>query len=304
MHAPAVASPTVGLSHHAPRWLRSPKGLFTGILALLTIPAAQHSGWALIAPGLVAAVAVAMLLDLPLIRWRDGAWSVPDGAMLTGWLVGLVLSPHVAWPIAAATAAVGIAAKHALRVKRANVLNPAAAALVASYYLFDTGQNWWGALPELPTPWIAAVLATGGFITWRLNKLPLVFAFLGVHFTLATIAAFVGDPAHVAELYRAPDVHMALFFAGFMATDPPTSPPKPRDQLVFGGIAALASFALFMAVGAVYFLLGGLLVANLWEGGRKWQRVRRESDQRRLQGHDQLPRVRTHPLSADSTPSE
>jgi Na+-translocating ferredoxin:NAD+ oxidoreductase RnfD subunit len=216
---------------------------------------------------------MAMLLDLPLIRWRDGKWSVPDGAMLTGWLVGLVLSPHVAWPIAAATAATGIAAKHALRVKRANVFNPAAAALVASYYLFDTGQNWWGALPELPSMWIGVVLITGLFISWRLNKLPLVFAFLGAHFTLATVAAYLGDPTPVAELYRAPDVHMALFFAGFMATDPPTSPPKPRDQVTFGLIAAVASFALFMLVGAVYFLLGGLLVANLWEGWRKWQRV-------------------------------
>jgi Na+-translocating ferredoxin:NAD+ oxidoreductase RnfD subunit len=117
------------------------------------------------------------------------------------------------------------------------------------------------------------VLVTGLFISWRLNKLPLVFAFLGAHFTLATVAAYLGDPTPVAELYRAPDVHMALFFAGFMATDPPTSPPKPRDQVTFGLIAAVASFALFMLVGAVYFLLGGLLVANLWEGWRKWQRV-------------------------------
>jgi hypothetical protein len=32
---------------------------------------------------------------------------------------------------------------------------------------------------------------------------------------------------------------------------------------------------LFTLVGAVYFLLGGLLVANLWEGWRKWRRVKR-----------------------------
>jgi Na+-translocating ferredoxin:NAD+ oxidoreductase RnfD subunit len=275
MHSPTLSAPSPGVFHPLPRWLRSPKGLFTGILLLLTVPAAQHSGWGLVLPGLTAAIVVAMLLDAPLIRWRDGAWSVPDGAMLTGWLVALVMSPQVAWPTVAASTAVGIAAKHALRVKRANVLNPAAAALVASYYLFDTGQNWWGALPELPWWWIALVGATGAFMARRLNKLPLVLALLAVHFTLATGAAYLGDPAHVAELYRAPDVHMVLFFAGFMATDPPTSPPKPQDQLVFGALAALTSFALFMLVGAVYFLLGGLLAANLWEGWRKWRRVKR-----------------------------
>ncbi|MFO0093483.1 MAG: hypothetical protein ACK54K_04180, partial [Gemmatimonadaceae bacterium] len=182
--------------------------------------------------------------------------------------------PYVGWRVAAATGALGIVAKHLLRVKRANVLNPAAAGLVASYFAFDTGQNWWGALPELPTAWIALVLVTAAFMTWRLNKLTLALAFLGVHFTLATVAAYLGDPARVAELYRAPDVHMALFFAGVMATDPPTSPPHPREQLHYGAIAALAGFLLYLSVGAVYFLLGGLLVANLWEGGRKWRRVR------------------------------
>lgn len=259
---------------HLRRWARSPKGLFTAILLLLTIPAAQGAGWSLVLPPLVAAMVAAMLLDTPLLRWRDGSWSIPDGALLTGWLVGLVLSPYVGWRVAAATGAFGIVAKHVLRVKRANVLNPAAAGLVASYVLFDTGQNWWGALPELPAPWTALLLATATFITWRLRKAPLALAFLGAHFLLATTVAFVGDPARVAELFRAPDLQMALFFAGFMATDPPTSPPHARDQVTYGVVAAVASFALYLSIGAVYFLVGGLLVANCWEGWRKWQRVR------------------------------
>jgi Na+-translocating ferredoxin:NAD+ oxidoreductase RnfD subunit len=257
---------------HAKRWIRSPKGLFSGVLAVLTIPAAQQAGWALVGPSLVAAMAAAMLVDLPLIRWRDGHWSVPDGAMLTGWLVALTLSPHEPWTAAAGAAVLGIVAKHAVKVKRANVLNPAAAALVLSYFAFNTGQSWWGALPELPPPFVGLVLVTGAFMAWRLHKLPLALAFLGVHFLLATLVAFVGDPAHVAELYRAPDVHMALFAAGFMATDPPTSPPKVSDQLRYGVLAAVVSFVLFEFVGAVYFLPGGLLAANCWEGWRKWRR--------------------------------
>jgi Na+-translocating ferredoxin:NAD+ oxidoreductase RnfD subunit len=257
---------------HLRRWARSPKGLFAGILLLLTVPAAQQAGWALVLPPLGAAIGACMLLDLPLLRWRDGAWGVPDGALLTGWLVGVVLSPYVGWRVAAATGALAIVAKHLLRVKRANVLNPAAAGLVASALAFDTGQNWWGALPALPLPYLGLVLATAVFMSRRLNKLPLVLAFLGVHFALATLAAYLGDPARVAELFRAPDLHMALFFAGFMATDPPTSPTRPREQLQYGAIAAVSGLLLYVGVGAVYFLLGGLLVANLWEGWRKWRR--------------------------------
>ena len=62
--------------------------------------------------------------------------------------------------------------------------------------------------------------------------MPAVLAFLGSYYLLFTVTAFVGDPARVAELFRAPDLHAALFFAFFMVTDPPTSPPKQRDQII------------------------------------------------------------------------
>jgi Na+-translocating ferredoxin:NAD+ oxidoreductase RnfD subunit len=87
---------------------------------------------------------------------------------------------------------------------------------------------------------------------------------------LFTLAAFVGDPAHVAELFRVPNVNAALFFAGFMLTDPPTSPVRYRDQVVYGGIVAAASAAIYLTLGGVYFLPGGLLVGNAWEAWRRW----------------------------------
>jgi hypothetical protein len=54
-----------------------------------------------------------------------------------------------------------------------------------------------------------------------------------------------------------------------MVTDPPTSPPKQRDQLAFGAITGAASYAFFELIGAAYFLLAGLLVANAWEATRR-----------------------------------
>jgi Na+-translocating ferredoxin:NAD+ oxidoreductase RnfD subunit len=97
---------------------------------------------------------------------------------------------------------------------------------------------------------------------------------------LFTLTAFIGDPRRVAALYRAPDLHAALFFAFFMVTDPPTSPPKPRDQLTFGAIVGVASYAFFEVIGAAYFLLAGLLVGNAWEAARRW-RMRAKRDPRR-----------------------
>jgi Na+-translocating ferredoxin:NAD+ oxidoreductase RnfD subunit len=181
----------------------------------------------------------------------------------------MILSPHEPWYVAAITAAVGVLSKYAVRVRSANVFNPAALALVATFYVFDTGQSWWGALPELPMATVAVLFATGIFITDRVNKVPAVLAFLGSYYVAITAAAFLSDPAKVAELYRAPDLHAALFFAFFMVTDPPTSPPKQRDQIVFGVIVGVVSYIVFAYVGAAYFLLAGLLIGNVWEASRR-----------------------------------
>jgi len=54
-----------------------------------------------------------------------------------------------------------------------------------------------------------------------------------------------------------------------MLTDPPTSPVRYRDQVVYGGIVAVASTALYLTLGGVYFLPAGLLVGNAWEAGRR-----------------------------------
>jgi Na+-translocating ferredoxin:NAD+ oxidoreductase RnfD subunit len=251
------------------RFLRTPKGLLIIILVALLVPAAIGAGFSVVAPGVVAAVLSAMVFDGFVLRIQKKRWVFPDGALLTGLIVAMVLSPHGPWYVAAITATAGVACKYVARVRTANVFNPAALGLVATFYVFHTGQSWWGALPELPAIALILLVATGVFIVQRVNKVPVVLAFLGAHYLLFTATAFVGDPGRVADLYRAPDLHAALYFAFFMATDPPTSPPGHREQVIYGVITAVVSYATFQLVGAAYFMLAGLLVANVWEARRR-----------------------------------
>ncbi len=251
------------------RFFRTPKGLLIIVLAVLTALAASVEGLALVAPGLIGAVAVAMLLDVTILRIQKGRWVFPSGALLTGLFIAAILSPREPWYVAAITSAIAVMSKYLFRVRTAPVFNPAALALVATFYLFDTAQSWWGALGEIAPAALVLLIAAGVFITYRVDKVPVVLAFLGSYYLLITLTAFVGDPGKVAELYRTPDLHAALYFAFFMVTDPPTSPPGHRDQLVYGVIVAVASYAAFELIGAAYFLLAGLLVANGWEAWRR-----------------------------------
>jgi Na+-translocating ferredoxin:NAD+ oxidoreductase RnfD subunit len=263
------------------RFFRTPKGLLLLVLALLAALAAPREGLALVAPGVLGAMGIAALLDAPLLRLTRGEWQAPTGALLSGLIVALVLAPRAPWYVPLCTAVLAVNSKYLFRTRWANVFNPAAIALVAAYALFGGGQSWWGALPDLPLPFIAVLLAAGLFVVARVNKLPMVLAFAGGYFALFTLAAFAGDPARVAEVFRVPTLNAALFFAFFMLSDPPTSPTGYRDQVVYGALVAGASAAIYLTLGGVYFLPAGLLVGNAWESWRRVAAGRRRERARR-----------------------
>jgi Na+-translocating ferredoxin:NAD+ oxidoreductase RnfD subunit len=255
-------------------FFRTPKGLLTIVLVLLSLIAAPHEGILAVAPGLLSAVVVAGALDLLILRTRHTRWEFPSGAVLTALIVAMVLSAQTAWYVVTITSALAILSKYIVRTRAGNVFNPAALAIVATFPLFHAEQSWWGALPEVTPIAQIALVVTGVFIADRVNKMPLVLGFLAVYYLLFTTASFASDPAWVSEVFRTPDLQAVLYFALFILTDPPTSPVRYRDQIVFAMIVAIASFAIFEWTGAVYYLLGGVLIGNVWEA---WRRVQRRA---------------------------
>jgi Na+-translocating ferredoxin:NAD+ oxidoreductase RnfD subunit len=256
------------------RFFRTPKGLLIVILIILAAMAAPGQGIGAVAPGFVSAAVAAGLVDALILRGRKKSWEFPSGAVLTAMIVAMVLRAEEPWYVATVTSAAAVLGKYLFRLRGANVFNPAALAVIAGFYVFHSGQSWWGALTDV-TPAAQLVLpAAGIFIAARVNKMPLVLAFLGSYFLLFTVTAFVSDPRWVAEIFRPPDLEAALFFAFIILTDPPTSPAKYRDQIVCGIIVAVVSYAFFEWAGVVYYLLAGVLAGNVWEA---WRRANRRS---------------------------
>ncbi len=257
-------------------FFKTPKGLLTVVLMALAAIAAPHEGVRVVAPTLLTAVALAAALDVMILRTRHTRWEFPSGAVLTALIVSMVLSVQTPWYVVALTSALAVVTKYVVRTRAGNVFNPAALAIVVTFPIFHAGQSWWGALPEVAPLVQLALIAAGVFIADRVNRMPLVLAFLAAYYGLFTVTAFTGDPAWVAEVFRTPDLQAALFFALFILTDPPTSPVRYSDQVIFAMIVALTSYAIFEWTGAVYYLLAGVLVANLWEA---WRRVQRRAGQ-------------------------
>lgn len=259
------------------KFFKTPKGMLTIILIVFAAIAAPGEGLRTVLPGMLSAIAAAGLADVVILRLRKKVWEFPSGAVLTAMIVSMVLRAQEPWNVVAITSVAAVLSKYIFRTRNANMFNPAALAIIGSFYAFHTGQSWWGALTETPLVVQSALLALGLFITDRVNKIPLVLAFLGTYFLLFTVTAFVGDPRWVSEIYRSPDAEAALFFAFIILTDPPTSPAKYPDQIICGILVAVVSFSFFEWFGVVYFLLAGVLVGNVWEA---WRRVNRRNPKR------------------------
>jgi Na+-translocating ferredoxin:NAD+ oxidoreductase RnfD subunit len=250
------------------RFLRTPKGLllvvFMGLLAIACVELDAN----LVFTKVALAAATAAVLDVAATYVYRRRWILPDGAVLTGMIIAFVLTLQESWLVTVNVVAVAILCKHVLRTRWSNIANPAAFALVVAAIAFKTGQDWWGALPDLGVIGAVVVLAGGLFIANRINKLSMILAFFGAYFTLFTIATF-SDAGTVAETFRTPDLQAALFFAFFMLDDPPTSPVRHEDQIVFGLIVAAVAYFIFMQFGGIYYLPAGLLAGNLWESARR-----------------------------------
>jgi Na+-translocating ferredoxin:NAD+ oxidoreductase RnfD subunit len=240
------------------RYRRTPQAyLLAAFLAFLVLAApGQGAGRAALRVAL--AVGAACVVELVAYRRHSAAWRFPRGAVLTGLIVALVLSTSEPWYVPATAGAMAIGSKYVLRTARGQVFNAAALALVAAVVVFGSGESWWGALGDLPWPWVVALLAASVVVLDRVNKFPLALSFAGAYFTLFTAAAWVA-PARAVEMFHEPFVNAALFLAAFMLTDPPTAPAKLRDQVWIGVLAgAVSCAAQLLGAGQTYLLLGCL----------------------------------------------
>ena len=86
------------------RFFKTPKGLLTILLVGLTALAAPGEGVRTVLINMSAAVLAAGIVDLIILRLRNGAWEFPSGALLTAMIVTMVMRAQEPWlvPVAGA----------------------------------------------------------------------------------------------------------------------------------------------------------------------------------------------------------
>ena len=280
------------------KFIKTPKGTVLITLLVLMLFGLIHASDRPGIVNIIVAMATASLIDWIVGKIRKNKRLIPDGGMITGLIIGLILSDTVHWDVVALTAGIAVASKHLLKIGRKPIFNPAAFALLFALLVFHTGQSWWGDLADIPVIFLPVLLIGGFFITSRVNKFPQVLVYLGTYFLLMTLAALfhLGNAAYTpGDALRVPLLNATLFMAFFMLTDPPTSPGKDVQQASFSILAAIISAGVYLIFGGLSYLLIGLLVAN---AGHAYFSIRRKrakvAQQQEKLWEEELQRRREH----------
>lgn len=245
------------------KWTKTPKGYVTLVMAAFLIIASIGSHQLLgIAHGIVA-VGVALGFDYLYCILKGRKRIKLDGAIITGLIISLILSITTTWQVIIFTTILAILSKHLLVYKKKPIFNPAAFGLLLSILLFNSEQSWWGAFGDLPYWYVAFLLVGGYMVVNRVHKFPKVFSFLGASLIILFIMGLF-QMGIAFDGFRSPFINATLFFGFFMITDPPTSPAKDKDQVVFGLLVAVISVVIYWLQGGLMYLYIGLMAGNLF----------------------------------------
>lgn len=230
----------------------------------LATPLSFHEAWPSVVFHLLASLGFTVAFDLLVTRILIKRWVFPRAALVTGLLVGLVLSQEssLAWKALAAYFAVF--SKHFIRVKGKHLVNPAAFGLVAAELLAlamgrGTLITWWGV--SAAATWTIPVLLLGmGLVLSRLRILFLPLGFLLVY--ASTLVSLAGGVRQLVVLLLDPAVFL---FTMVMLTEYKTSPIVGYWRYSFGLFVSAIWLVLIDVVGIIRPdpLLVSLLIGDL-----------------------------------------
>lgn len=207
-------------------------------------------------------VGVALLCNF-LFAWAFDAPINVESPYITGLILACIITPisdiH-SLPILIWAPILAMASKYIFAIGKKHLFNPAALAVAITALALNQSASWW-----VGTTWIAPVILIGGLLLVRkLRRSDLVFSFFVA--ALLTTAAFTVTKN--GDLLKTVDVIVLqsslLFFAFVMLTEPLTTPPTVRLQILYGALVGVL-FAPQIHIGSVYSTPElALLIGNIF----------------------------------------
>ena len=193
--------------------------------------------------------AIATEAGVRLMKKKQRVFS--DSAVITGLIIGFVLSSGHAWYVYIAASALAISSKYVIRVQNKHIFNPAAFGILSVTLLLAATTQWKGTYQ-----WYILVPA-GLYFTYRIRKMELLISYAVTALGLWGIQALL-QQVNVRYIFG----YLSYFFIFIMLIEPKTSPIHRVGRILFGIIVAVSIF-IFTEAGVGFDVeLGSLLIGN------------------------------------------
>jgi len=225
-----------------------------GLLAVLGIVTGFEVGYDAVIGQVLVALLVSVVVNGIYDYAQSGKIQISESALISGFIIAMVLAPRAPLFLTAGISAVSIISKKIFVVSQRTLFNPAVFGLFLAVLFFQMPLGWWGDNYHALTIITGSVLLAKYVGHWKM-----VFAFFITLFLLVAARAFLLNLAIFDQL----DITLGIsfFFVFFMLTDPKTSPVMPDQMMTFGIITAIGSFLSILFFPSTTFL-AGLLLAN------------------------------------------
>ncbi len=188
-----------------------------------------------------------------------------ESVYITALILALIITPPMAsalfstLPILFWAAVWAMAGKYIFSIRNKHVFNPAAFAVALTALTINQSASWWiGTASMLPF-----VLIGGYLVIRKVQRQAMVGGFL-VSALLVSVILSITHSAPWTTLYHTILDSSLVFFAAIMLTEPLTTPPAKKWQIVYGCMVGVF-FSPQFHLGSLYFSPElALLVGNIF----------------------------------------
>jgi Na+-translocating ferredoxin:NAD+ oxidoreductase RnfD subunit len=198
------------------------------------------------------AVVSALAVESIVLYVKTKAFRVTESSIITGLIVGYVLSSDQAWWMFVFASSLAILSKYVMRVHKKHIFNPAAMGIFFALIFLNASTQWKGTYA-----WY--MLAPFGFyFAYKIRKIEII-----IGYTIVSLALFGAQ----AALQNVPLSHIFGYFSYFyifvMVIEPKTTPIRPIGKFLFGAGVAGLIFVLTQRGARFDVELFSLLVFNI-----------------------------------------
>jgi len=179
------------------------------------------------------AVLSAGLIESGIIFLKKKIFQISESSIITGLIIGYVISSNEAWLKIVFASALAILSKYLIRFRHRHIFNPAGFGLFLSTIFIGVSLEWKG------TYLWYILIPFGFYFVYRIKRIALLLGYVFISLSLFLTQA-------VLNSYSLPGIfyYFSYFYIFIMLIEPKTTPVEILPQCLFGALTAVLAFVL------------------------------------------------------------